>query len=161
MDFAWKTHDAVQQWTRNVDQKASITFAIVVAVAGFAAAQIFGADGTLRNPAGNSLWAVRVCGVALVLAGACALHAVFPSLKRSEARQNASTGLIYFGHLRHRSIKEIKDSLVALDHDQILGQLALQLHYTSEITWNKHARLQRAQVFLTLGVGAFVFALLV
>jgi hypothetical protein len=160
VDFAWKTHDAIQQWIRNVDQKASITFAIVVAVAGFAAAQIFGVDGTLRDPQGIELWAVRVCGVALVLAGASAFHAVLPSLKRRKARKTAKNGLIYFGHLRHRSAAEIDQALARLDHAAARAQLAAQLHITSDISWVKHARLQRAQALLAVGVTAFVLALL-
>jgi hypothetical protein len=40
------------------------------------------------------------------------------------------------------------------------AQLAAPLHITSDISWVKHAPLQRAQALLAVGVAAFVLALL-
>lgn len=97
-------------------------------------------------------------GAAFVLAGLSALHAVFPSLKRRRARRFAGSGLVYFGHLRHRSAEQIRTALAKLDQHEIRNQLAHQLHVTSDIAWRKHARLQRAQLLLIAAVAAFMVA---
>jgi hypothetical protein len=155
LDFAWKAHAAVQDWTRNVDQKASITLAIIVAVGGFAANQVFGSAGNLHALHGDQLWATRIMGMAFFAAGLSALHAVFPSLKRRDVHESPVGGLIYFGHLRHLGTDGIETALRSLTASEARRQLANQLHVTSDIAWKKHARLQRAHVLLVVALGAF------
>lgn len=158
IEFAWKVHAATQDWIRSVDTKSSITLAIIAGFGVFAANQVFSDDGSLVATTGRQLWAVRVMGVAFLLSGLFVLHAVFPSLKRKRARQLGQTGLIYFGHLRHRNAAEIEEALVNLDDSEIRKQLASQLDATSDIAWKKHARLQRAQIALVVAVIAFTLA---
>jgi hypothetical protein len=157
VDFAWRVHGLTQDWIRNVDQKAAIILAIVVAMSGFAATQVFTETGSLYAVTDEiRQWAIRVMGGALLVAGGAALYAVFPNLKRRRAAEFADSGLIYFGHLRHRSRSEIKAALERMDDNEQLGQLSLQLEQTSRIAWDKHARLQIAQVSLTVSVVAFL-----
>jgi hypothetical protein len=155
LDFAWRVHTAIQDWTKNVDNKASITLAIVTAVGGFAASQVFGQNGSLHAVHGDQLWPIRTMGVAFLVAGLSALYAVFPSLKRRRSKELAGTGLIFFGHLRHRSTEEIEAALLDLDNAAIRHQLASQLRVTSDIAWRKHARLQLAHIALFVAVTAF------
>lgn len=155
VEFGWRVHAAIQDWIKNVDQKASITLAIVTAVGGFALSQVFGEKGSLHAVHGDQLWPIRVMGAAFVAAGFCALYAVFPNLKRSRTKKLAGTGLIFFGHLRHRSVDEIDVALADLDDAGIRRQLASQLQATSGVAWKKHARLQVAHILLVIAVVAF------
>jgi hypothetical protein len=60
IDFAWRTHDSIQQWTRNVDQKSSIVLAFVTAVGALLAREALSADGGLAEATGVHLWLVRM-----------------------------------------------------------------------------------------------------
>ena len=155
VDFAWRVHAATQEWIKNVDQKASITLAVVVGVGGLAASQVFGASGTLHALGGHRLWLIRVMWLSFAVAGLAALRAVFPNMKRKQAKKHAEDGLIYFGHLRYRGSMSIREALSELDDSKVLDQLAIQLEQTSRIAWSKHARLQRSHVALAMAIVAF------
>jgi hypothetical protein len=158
-EFGWRVHGLIQDWIRNVDQKASIILAITVAMSGYAAAQVFTTSGSLHAVTDCSRqWWIRIMAGALLLAGAAALTAVFPNLKRRRARRLAKTGLIYFGHLREQSRAEIRKALADMDEETVLDQLSLQLEQTSRIAWKKHALLQLAEANLVVAVVAFLFA---
>lgn len=161
IEFGWKVHGLIQDWIKGVDAKSSITFAVIVGFGLFFSNQVFGDKGSLNGTVGDQLWAVRGTGIALGLAVACALYAVYPTLKRKRAKAMSSTGLIYFGHLRHRSAQEIETALAGLDNEQILKQLASQIEATSDLAWKKHARLQAAQLMLVLALIGFVLTLTV
>jgi hypothetical protein len=158
LDFGWKVHAATQDWIKGVDAKASLTLAIIAALGLFAGGQVFGDKGSLHDVHDAQLWAVRVMAAAFVAAGLSALHAVFPSLKRRRARGYAQSGLIYFGHLRHADSEDIERRLASLDDHEAIHQLASQLDATAKIAWNKHCRLQRAQICLVVAVAAFAAA---
>jgi hypothetical protein len=158
IDFAWKVHAATQDWTKGVDTKSSITFAIIVGFGLFAANQVFGDKGSLVSPTDQQLWSVRAMGAFLGLSALAALWAVFPNLKRRRAKRLADTGLIYFGHLRHRSTDDIEAALANLDYVEMRKQLASNIHATTDIAWKKHSRLQFSHVMLVLAVAAFVLA---
>lgn len=157
-DFGWRVHAAILDWTKNVDQKASITLAIITGVGGLAATQVFGDKGSLHAIQGDQLWAIRVMGAAFLAAGFFALYAVFPNLKRRRTKELSNTGLIFFGHLRHRSVDDIRSALTALEDNEVRQQLASQLHATSDIAWKKHARLQAAHILLAIAIIAFAVA---
>lgn len=158
VDFAWRVHAATQEWVKNVDQKASITLAVVVGVSGLAASQAFGATGTLHALGGHRLWLIRVMWLSFAVAGLAALRAVFPNMKRHQAKMHAEDGLIYFGHLRHRGRASIRQALNELDNREVLDQIAIQLEQTSKIAWSKHARLQYSHLALGLAIIAFTLA---
>jgi hypothetical protein len=155
VDFAWRVHAATQEWIKNVDQKASITLAVVVGIGGLAASQVFGASGTLHALGGQRLWLIRLMWLNFSVAGLAALLAVFPNMKRKPAKEHAKDGLIYFGHLRHRGRASIRQALSELDDSKVLDQIAIQLEQTSRIAWSKHARLQCSHLALASAIVMF------
>lgn len=158
LDFAWRVHQAIQEWTRSVDQKASIVLVFVTALGTLAARDVLVEAGGLYDPHGCQLWAVRTMGVLFVFAALLALSVVLPQLRRMETKREAPHRLIYFGHLRHRTAADIKEAFSRLDASSALDQLAEQLHATSRIAWKKHARLQASLVCLVLAAACFAIA---
>jgi hypothetical protein len=86
------------------------------------------------------------------------LSVVLPSLKRRRNKAIADQGLVFFGHLRHRSVEDIEAALLDLSQQEVIRQLASQMQVTSKIAWRKHVRLQAALLLLVIAVGAFVIA---
>lgn len=158
IEFGWRVHLALQEWTRSVDQKASIILVFSVALATLAGREAFDSDGGLHDAAGAQLWVVRAMGVAFAAAALLAISVVLPRLRRRAARREARSGLIYFGHLRLRSAPDVEFHLRALDDDEALGQLARQLKATSVIAWRKHVRLQLAIAALLIASALFAVA---
>ncbi len=158
VDFGWRVHLAIQEWTKSVDQKASIVLVFSVALATLASHEVFNKTGGLHDASGLRLWLVRTMGVAFGASALLAVSVVLPRLRRRAARRYAPAGLVYFGHLRHRSAADIEHQLRALDHDEALAQLARQLRATSAIAWRKHARLQLAMFALLVAGALFATA---
>lgn len=158
IEFAWRAHVALQEWTKAVDQKASIILVFSVALATLAGREVFDIDGGLYNATGLKLWTVRFMGVSFAATALLALLVVLPRLRRRAARTEADEGLVYFGHLRHRTAADIEAHLRRLGEDEALAQLARQLQATSVIAWRKHARLQAGLVALMLAVASFAVA---
>lgn len=160
LEFAWRAHQAVQEWTRNVDQKASIVLVFATAIGGVAIRDVVADGGRLADAHGLRLWAVRAMVFLFALSALHALSVVLPQLQRRKTRRAAGDGLIFFGHLRHRTVDDIARELRGLDDDKAIAHLARQLHATSEIAWRKHARLQRAVLSLVLAAAVYASALL-
>jgi hypothetical protein len=158
IDFAWRVHAALQDWTRSVDQKASIILALSVAIATLAGREVFDANGGLHETSGTKLWLVRIMAISFAASALLASSVVLPRLRRSAARREAHRGLIYFGHLRHRTAADIEQHLHRLDDDETLAQLARQLKTTAAVAWRKHARLQAAMLALLLATTSFATA---
>jgi hypothetical protein len=159
--FAWRAHAAIQDWTRNVDQKASITLVFSTALSAVAAREVLTKDGGLYATAGLKLWLVRAIGVLFALSALLALSVVLPRLRGRLAKAESRAGLIYFGHLRHRTTEDIFQALRTLDDAEALHQLALQLQVTSAIAWRKHQRLRASLVFLVLAATCLAVARLI
>lgn len=115
-------------------------------------------DGELHNAVGLHLAAGIGATTTLVLAVACALWVVFPRLEHRRTARLATTGLIYFGHLRERSPEDIASALATLTPEEERMQLAQQLHITSKVAWRKHAWLQASLVLFALGATLLVVA---
>jgi hypothetical protein len=159
IDFAWRTHDSIQQWTRNVDQKSSIVLAFITAVGALLAREALSPDGGLAEAAGVRLWLARIAAASLFGAAFCALAAIIPKLRTRKIRPEARRGLIFFGHLRYRaSSSEIAKIYGGLTAGEVLDQLAHQNKETSKIAWDKHRLLQLAITLLALGVLTFAVA---
>jgi hypothetical protein len=141
-----------------VDQKASIILAFSVALGTLAGREVFGASGGLHDAAGAQLWLVRVMGAAFAISGLLAVSVVLPRLRRRAVRREAAEGLIFFGHLHHRTSAEIERQLRQLQGDEIIHQLARQLHATSKIAWRKHVHLQLAMLALFMACLIFSVA---
>jgi hypothetical protein len=156
VDFGWRVHQAIQDWTRAVDQKASIALTIAIVLATLAAHEVLGPDGGLHDAAGAKLWVIRAMGATFTASVILAMSVVVPSLGWRRSKRTPPIGLIYFGDLRLRNSREIARDLEQLSAPAALGQLAAQLQVTSRIAWNKHQRLRLS--LLTLAVGAACLA---
>jgi hypothetical protein len=156
VDFGWRVHQAIQDWTRAVDQKASITLTLAIVLATLAAHEILGPDGGLYDATGAKLWVIRAMGVTFTASVILAMSVVVPSLGWRRSKHTPTVGLIYFGDLRLRDSKEIAVDLEQLSDSGALSQLAAQLQVTSRIAWNKHQRLRLS--LLALAVGAACLA---
>lgn len=148
----------MQDWTRTADQKASIILVFSAALATLAGREVFSPDGGLYGASDAKLWVVRIMGVFFAAAALLAVSVVLPRLHRRTAQRASASGLVYFGHLRHRSAIDIEQRLRDLDADEALAQLARQLRATSVVAWRKHARLQAAIVALVLAATSFAAA---
>lgn len=126
-----------------------------VALATLAGREVFEAQGGLHDASGVKLWAVRVMGISFAISALAAVSVVLPRLRRGAARREAPHGLVYFGHLRHRTAEDIERHLRQLDEEEALAQLARQLKATAAIAWRKHARLQAAMFALVLAALSF------
>jgi hypothetical protein len=155
VDFAWKVHDALDSWTGKVDTKASIALAIESALVGFVITlsskgeRLFGLHGYRVN-------LDRIGLVLLTASVVLALAVVIPQLGRRKAKQNWSSNMIYFGHLRRWDPQQLATALstgVATE-----TQLALQLVTMSKIAWRKHAWLQWSLLCLLVGSGMLAWA---
>ena len=149
-EFAWRVHDALNDWTGKVDFKASIVLALEAGIL-TAVITLSAEGGPFHNLGGLRETLFRAglssAATAVVLAG----WVVFPQLRRREARQNWRSNWIYFGHLRHWDPDQLAETLAAGEpHD--LQQLARQLVTMSQIAWQKHARLQYSLLLLGAGV---------
>ncbi len=160
IDFGWRAHQAIQDWTRSVDAKASIVLTFETAVAAVAARELVNDRGRLADATGFKLFLAIAIGTLLGVAVLAALNVVLPRLARRRTRRRAQEGLIFFGHLRLRSENDIAIALKDLDDVGVVEQLASQLSVTSKVAWRKHASLQVSITCFGLGALALIGALL-
>jgi hypothetical protein len=149
--FAWHAHEAIQSWTESVDVKSSIVLLVEIAVTGAAASALITSGGELHSAVGLHLATAIVALTSLCLAVACALWVVFPRLEKRRTKEMSREGLLYFGHLRTRSVESIDAALRDLTPDEERRQLAGQLQITAQVAWRKHLWLQRSLALLALG----------
>lgn len=156
LDFAWRTHTAITDWTAKVDSKASIVlglggvllgFCVTLSVRGRALSGLTGWRG-ITEALGLAIISLGVLLTALVVA---------PRLTRRAAKQEWRDNFLYFGHLRYWQAEDLKRQLQNLNLDDELSVLSKQLVSTSKIAWVKHARLQFSMGLL--GIGTFLVAL--
>jgi hypothetical protein len=152
-------HDAQQAWIATVDIKASIVLVVEVALAGAAGKSLLVSGGVLHGAHGLHLGVAIVAVVLLALAVGSALWVVFPRLERRRGRSKAEPGLIYFGHLRRRSVDDIEEALAGLDGAKERHEIARQLRVTARVAWTKHAWLQKSLACLAVGVCILALAL--
>lgn len=157
-EFAWRVHEFQQAWTASVDIKASIVLVVEVALAAAAGRSLTVPGGVLHDAGGLHLATAITAVTLLALSVGCALWVVFPRLHRWGARK-AEPGLIYFGHLRERSVDDIEAALASLDEDGERHEIARQLRVTALVAWKKHAWLQKSLFLLAAGVCLLVVAL--
>jgi hypothetical protein len=151
LDFAWRTHSAIGEWTAKVDTKSSIVLSLGGVILGFLIT-LTARGRLLADQHGWRLFTLRT-GLGVISLGVIlAAYAVFPRLKRRQAKQIWKDNYVYFGHLRHWDPKKLKAALLNQTIDEQLEVLAKQLVATSKISWNKHAALQRAMMLIFGGV---------
>ncbi len=154
-EFAWRTHNAITDWTAKVDAKASIVLALESAIVA-AVITFSGRDRPLSALRGWPLGTYRLGMLSLAIAIVFAGLVVLPQLDRRNARTKWRTGVIYFGHLRRWQPSDLAEHLLALPPRMQLDVLSHQLVITSKIAWVKHARLQWSM--LTAAIGTLLVA---
>lgn len=97
--------------------------------------------------------------VLLARAVGCALWVVFPRLERRVGRQKTEPGLIYFGHLRQRSVDDIDKALAGLDEAAERREIARQLHVTAQVAWEEACLVAKPLALLAVGVCLLALAL--
>jgi Family of unknown function (DUF5706) len=158
-EFAWRVHEAQQAWTASVDIKASIVLVVEGAIAAAAGRSLMVSGGVLHGAHGLHL-AIAITAVTLLSCSVgAALWVVFPRLERRGSGATTNPGLIYFGHLRDRSVDEIDAALAGLDQDEERHELARQLQVTASVAWRKHFWLQASLILLAIGVVALATSL--
>jgi hypothetical protein len=157
VEFAWRTHTAITDWTAKVDAKASIVLALESAIVA-AVITFSGKDRPLSALRGWPLGSYRV-GILLMAIGiGLAGLVVLPRLNRRRARADWGTGAIYFGHLRRWQPDDLADHLLALPTRTQLEILSRQLVTMSKIAWAKHTGLQWSILAAALGTLLFAVA---
>lgn len=151
VDFAWRTHGAITDWTAKVDTKAAIVLSLGGVLLGFFVT-LSGSNRVLANLQGWRL-AVEWVGLAMVaIAVLCAGLVVAPRLNRRQSKKIWREHIVYFGHLRHWDPKDLQRELNGLTAERELDVLSRQLVTTSKIAWYKHSLLQFSIAGLIIGV---------
>jgi hypothetical protein len=149
IEFAWRVHQEIIDWTGKVDTKAAIILPFESAVLGLVVS-LSGKNEVFAHLAGWRLWLYRGGSAALIGAILCSALVIMPQLTRRLIRREPSHDLIYFGSLRRLR----GDQLLTRLRDAPAGELAMlsnQLITASAICWRKHARLQSSIVLLLTG----------
>jgi hypothetical protein len=157
IDFAWRAHTALENWTGKLDTKASIFFTVNVAGLAALLALRTQADGRLSQLHG---WhealadsGILLCGFAVVMAAA----AVFPRLGRTKDHRT-QRDIIYFGHLRHQTPDDVARQIMMLTEQSQAEQLSRQLIVMAKANWAKHRLVQAALLTSLAGYGAVLLA---
>lgn len=151
LEFAWKLHDNLSDWTARVDVKASIALAIEAAVLGFVITLTTDEKplaGLVCWPAWILLGGVAMLGASVLLA----ILVVFPQLRGRHLRSEYQSNYVYFGHLRLWEASSLASRLES--HTDDVEVISRQLVRMSEIVWRKHVWLQWSLSLLILGVAA-------
>lgn len=159
IEFAWKTHAAVTDWTAKVDTKSAIVLSLGGALLGFFVT--LSTNGRiLTNLQGWHLIVERIGLASAALGVLFAALVVLPRLNRRKTKRHWKDNFVYFGHLRHWDPVKLKARLQQLTEDDELQVLSNQLIATSRIAWYKHGLLQAAMVLLVAGVGVVALAVI-
>jgi hypothetical protein len=137
--FAWKLHEALQDWTAKVDTKASIVMTLetallsgVVAFSGSRRFDYLHGWAPLHNGGLVLLFA------SIVLAGGV----VFPQLRGSDSSKSEENHFVYFGQLRKWEYAALVETLASIESSAALRMLSSQLIIMSRIAWRKHVLVQ-------------------
>lgn len=160
MEFAWRVHAAQEAWTAKVDAKASIVLSLETAVL----AALFAVQSPRLLLGRLTGWRSMLAdiGVGLhLIAVVLAAAAVIPMLGRTRIhRAERTQNAIYFGHLRHWKLEQLKHWLTHLTPEEELEQLNRQLIALSRRNWRKHRNLQLAMLAALLGAATIGIAVL-
>ncbi len=155
VDFAWKAHDSISDWTARVDIKASVLLSIDSGLVGLIVALSSG-TGPLSGLKNGAVVSYRLGVVALCISTALAIGVIFPQLDRRATRGSWKGQLIYFGYLRRHSPDELRKRLAKLTPEDASQVIARQLVETSKIVWRKHSLFQFAVIALAAAAVCFL-----
>lgn len=155
VEFAWRVHSAIVDWTGKVDSKASFALTIESAVLGGVVA-LSTPDGVLGTLHGvGDLVPYRAGVVLLALAVLCAVLAVIPQVRARQTTQGWEDNVVYFGHLRHWDAAKLAATYAELVP---LPVLARQNVAMSKIAWRKHRLVQLSLALAVIGSLAVTLA---
>jgi len=154
LEFAWNAYWAQENWSRNVDTKASIVLALETAAVGVVLAAINGNKSAIGLARWQ--WALAFAGLGLLLlAVLMAGLTIVPHIRRDPVRRHdlSERRIFWFGHLRQFDLEEIQNHLGALTNDVCLEILAREGRTVSRLIWMKCVRLR---VSMLLGFGGAI-----
>lgn len=155
IDTAWRTHEAIRDWTGKAEAKAS--FALLIESAMVTGTITLSMDSRLFSAlTGASLTFYRLGVAFLAIAISTAIFAVVPQIRRRPAKEACRNNWIFFGHLRFWENPE--DLVSAWKYREVLPVLARQAIFMSRVTWRKHRLLQASLVAAMLSGVALVVA---
>ncbi len=160
LDFAWRVHDALNDWIGKVDFKASVILAVETGAAGLLV-PLTASAGILHDLKGSRSGVFYAGLVLLALALLFAVLTVIPQLRRWKSRRGGEewkTNAIYFGHLRHWEVDKLVEHIESRASET--RQLAQQQITMSKIAWRKHSSLQASIVAFSASSIAFFIAAL-
>jgi hypothetical protein len=138
-EFAWKLHEALQDWTAKVDTKASIVMTLETALL----SGVVAFSGSRASEYPSSWTPLHDCGLILLFASIVLVGAVvFPQLRRCDSVKSWKKQFIYFGHLRKWEPTALAEALAGTESHMGLRMLSDQLVTMSQIAWRKHVLVQ-------------------
>ena len=155
---AWQIHQAICDWTGQVDTKASFASAIEVAIIG--AVVVLAGDGhQLSQLHGCMQLTLFWIGLSLLILSVIAvLSVVCPQIRGQENLRNERPyNFIFFGHVKHWEPDELARKLLV---ESPLAALSRQLVTMSKIAWRKHRMLQLSILGTVAGSGFVAVAAL-
>jgi Pycsar effector protein len=159
VEFAWRIHTSIREWTALADVKASIILPLESAIFAFVITQS-GHDRIFGKLNG---WGLKLywCGiVSILLATLSAAATIVPRLDRRKMKKTWRENFIYFGHLRHWNSRELTERLRQF-HAADLDAISANLIAMSGIAWRKHEFLQASIALLVGAILLLVIAVLV
>lgn len=160
VDFAWRTHSAVTDWTAKVDTKASIVLSLGGVLLGFIVT-LSTDQRLLTGLQGRALLVERIGLIFLIGGVGLTALVVAPRINRRSSRRHWKDNIVYFGHLRHWDPKALTRHLERLTEADELAMLASQLVRVSKIAWYKHSCLQAGMVLIGGGTLCVTWAVLI
>ena len=149
LEFGWRVHGLLGEWTGKVDAKASIVLAIESAGFAFVVTQT-NKGKVFAALEGWRLWGLRVALGCLIASAALSLLVVLPQLNRKQSKREWKANTIYFGHLRKWNPDDLARAMSASTTQP--DQLARQMVAMSKIAWRKHSWLQGSLALLVIAV---------
>jgi hypothetical protein len=156
IEFAWRVHQAQEQWSTRADTKATVVFTVEAAVIA-AVVAAFGNTTLAGVIVGWRLVLVWLGIIASVVAIAAASIVVMPQLGRRESMEQDGH-FIYFGDLRFWHPDDLAAKLTDLSEAEQIVELSVQLTRTSVGNWRKYFLLRAAVVAALIGAVILVVA---
>jgi Family of unknown function (DUF5706) len=152
VEFAWNAYWAQENWSRNVDTKASIVLALETAVLGGGLGTLTGSMPFMKADEWRRALAFSGLGL-LLLAVLAAGLTIVPHIRRDPVRRHdpSEMRILWFGHLRQFDAADIRTHLCALSPDRCVEILARDLRKMSSLNWMKCIRLRVSMTFAFLG----------
>jgi pycsar effector protein len=159
VEFAWRIHTSIRDWTALADVKASIVLPLESAIFAFVITQ--SSHGKIFGRLNGWSLILYWCGIALILlAMLSAAATIVPRLDRRQIEKTWRENFTYFGHLRRWDSKELAERLRRIGTAD-LDAISVNLITMSKIAWRKHEFLQASIALLVAAILLLVIAALI